>query len=77
MAKFNLTTTDVNKWKKNAVRFLLPVVGLYVVSVSGVIMSNDGAFSPEYLIPSTFVLGGVVLYILNTGFDILTKWSNE
>lgn len=74
MARFTLTNTDTNKWKRNVIRFLIPLGLMYFTLVIGAITNNGGLPEPEHFIPSQVALGGMILYVLNSAYDILTKY---
>lgn len=72
MAEYNLTRADRQKWLNNSLIFLAPLFVLYLVFVQTGITS-DG-FSMSDFIPTQEVIGGLILYIINTLLDLLRKF---
>lgn len=70
--RFTLNQTDVQKWIHNAEVFLAPVALLYVSFVLKNI--NSSGFSWSVFYPTVMVQGSFVLYVLNTVYDLLTKF---
>ena len=66
-----------DKWFKNLVVFLAPVLTVYIVAVIGVIQVNNGAVKLEDLIPTSFTWGAVTLYVLNSLLDYLKKLQSQ
>lgn len=71
--KVVLNKTNKKKWLHNLLKFLRPVIVLYTGAVGTIIGMNGGAVRLEHFIPNSFILGGVVLYLLNTIQDYLNK----
>lgn len=69
--RFELNRADVNSWLKVAGLFLAPVFVIYITFVLGNI--NDG-FAWSDFVPSVFVQGAMVAYILNELLALLKKW---
>ncbi len=63
-----------SRWFLNTLRFLLPVLSIYL----GFVSTNlaDG-FSSFDFIPNNFVFGTMSLYVVNTIQDFITKYSTE
>jgi hypothetical protein len=66
-----LTNLNTTKWIKNTLLFLRPVILIYL----GYVSTNLGidGFEPLDLLPNAFVLGGMVLYLVNVLTDFLQK----
>lgn len=75
--KFDLNRTDKRKWLHNARKFLAPLALLYLGSVIAVISQPGHVVSLNDFVPTTMVVGAMVLYLLNTLFDLFTKWASE
>lgn len=67
-----MSPIDWSRWLTNAVKFLAPLLLIYVYYVNGQV-SQDGLQLTDF-IPNEFVSGGIVLYILNTVQDFLRKF---
>jgi len=68
-----LNKTAQKKWYDNVLLFLAPVGIVYISAVVGVIQANNGAIKPEDLLPTSFTLGAITLYVLNSVLDYLRK----
>lgn len=73
--QFVMTKTNWNDWFHNAKLFLAPVIILYLTSVIGVISQEGHVFSLKDLYLTTFVQGGIALYVLNSTLDWVRKWK--
>lgn len=72
-----LIQRDWNKWFKNTILFIIPVLILYITSISALLNTSDRTFELKDLIPSQMVWGGIAVYILSTLQDLYLKWSQE
>lgn len=75
--KNELVKLDVMQWGKNLRKFIAPLGVIYVTSVIGIVSQEAHNISIQDLIPSTFVMGAMSLYILNSLLDLFNKWSQE
>ena len=66
-----LTPKNSTKWVNNTLIFIRPVLLLYLGYVSTNI--GDHGFNLSDFIPSSFILGGMVLYVVNVFTDYLRK----
>lgn len=73
LKKVTLNKIDQKRWYDNILLFLAPVVIVYVTAVVGVIQANNGAIRVENFIPTSFTLGAMTLYVLNSVLDYLRK----
>ena len=74
MDKLSLNQTDIQKWKKNLLLFLGPVLVLYITGVQVVIQQSG--FSLQAFVPTSFTAGGIVLYLINATLDYFKKLKN-
>ena len=72
--KWKLSWADIDKWTKNATLFFSPVVVLYLLFVISNI--NQDGFSWSDFNLNDVVVGGMMLYILNTLLDLFRKLSS-
>ena len=77
MKDLQLTKTNENKFLRNLLVFLSPVAVIYLVAVVGVINANNGAVKLTDFIPTSFTLGAMTLYALNSILDYLRKLKWE
>lgn len=59
--KFSLNSKDINNWKENALKFLVPFLLVFIPAVIQVI-------------PTEWKYGALVLYVLNVLYDLLRKF---
>lgn len=72
---FQLKKEDIFKALHNSLLFFVPLVMLYLpFAISNV--STDG-FIWEDLKPNMFVIGSMVLYVLNFVYDLARKFVGE
>lgn len=71
--KFTLTPSDIEKWTNNAVTFLAPLGVINFGAIALTLQAPGHVFSVNDFVPSTFTLGAMALYIVNTMFDISKK----
>lgn len=69
--RFTINQEKASKILKNSLLFLAPVAILYLVFVQ--VKLGDG-FDVQDLVPTKEVIGGMVLYVINTLLDILRKF---
>lgn len=74
---FELNATNFKKWLHNLKLFLIPVAILYIVTVIGLITTNDNLVKREFFVPSPTMQGSIVLYLLNGLLDFLRKLTVE
>ena len=75
--RFELSKTDVNVWKKNLFKWAWPMVGLYLVTIIGVLSQDRHVFSFTDFIPTQMAQGGIMLYVLERIYDIGNKFAAE
>jgi hypothetical protein len=69
-----LTNINTEKWVKNTLLFLRPVLLIYF----GFIATNlDDGFGLMDFVPNEFILGGMSLYLINVTTDYLQKLDKE
>lgn len=73
--QFVMTDTNWKDWFHNAKLFAAPVIILYLTSVIGTISQDGHVFSVKDLYLTTFMQGGIVLYVYNTVLDWVRKWK--
>lgn len=73
MNNLQLNKTNQNKWFKNVLIFLSPVIVVYVVAIIGAINANNGAVALKDFIPTSFTLGAGTVYLLNSALDYIRK----
>lgn len=71
-----LTRRDANKWKTNAILFLIPLALLYTTSTLTILGTGEVITWSDF-IPTNFVFGGAAIYILNTAQDYLRKLKDS
>lgn len=71
--KWRLDWADMEKWTKNTMLFLVPVLVLYLGSVVANI--NLDGFSWSDFALNDVIVGSMVLYVLNTILDLLRKFT--
>ena len=71
--KVTLSAPAQTKWSTNLLKFLIPVVLLYIGTISGVISQPNHIFGFKDFIPTQIALGGIILYVLNGIQDYLRK----
>lgn len=74
--KLTLNRVDIQKWRKNLLLFLAPVLIVYLVSVVGLIQQANTVKVTDF-IPTQFTWGGIALYFLNSIIDYLKKLSSS
>jgi hypothetical protein len=73
--RFVLTKQDVEKWGQNLRAYLAPLGLIYIGAVIPSVM-RDG-FQLNDLIVDGPVTGAMALYLLNSLYDLFSKWSDE
>ena len=71
---YTLSGVDFQKWTRNLLVFLAPVVLIYLAFVAAAIAAANGAFSFSELVPNQIVIGAMVLYVINGITDIVRKF---
>jgi len=69
--KLGLTRIDTNKFLNNTLTFMAPVALIYLAFVATEI--TEQGFSLTDFVPSNFVLGSMVLYLINVLIDFFKK----
>ena len=72
--KSQLIVKDIESWGKTALLFLLPVAGLYVSFVLGRIDAN---FTWSIFVPTPFIQGVCVSYLLNEILALIKKFVEK
>ena len=67
---------DLAKWTWNMIRFLRPLALLYLGAAIAIQMVPNHVFALQDLVPSQFVIGGMVLYLLNSAYDFFSKLND-
>ena len=70
----SLNRTDMNNVFKTGIIFIAPVALIYFAQVTGALQVSNHTFSFGDLVPSSFTLGAMVLYIFNRLTDIIRKF---
>jgi hypothetical protein len=68
-----LQKLDWNKWMNNTIVFFTPLALLYLTYVQ-VAITKDG-FQTSDLYPTTEVIGGGMLYLINVALDFFKKYK--
>lgn len=74
-AHYKMTKTNWHDWFHNAKLFAAPVIIMYLTSVIGTISQDGHVFAVQDLYLTTFMQGGIVLYLFNSALDWVRKWS--
>lgn len=69
--KSQLIVRDIESWGKTALLFMLPVLALYISFVLGRIDEN---FTWSIFIPTPFIQGAMVSYVLNEILALIKKF---
>ena len=72
-SRWKLNYEDVKKWVDNSLLFIAPLATIYLIFVAANI--NEGGLSWSDFVPNNFVLGTMVLYIVNVLLDFFKKLS--
>lgn len=72
--RWQLSWEDVEKWSKNCMVFFSPVAVLYLLFVISNI--NQDGFSWSDFELNDVVVGGMMLYVLNTLLDLFRKLAS-
>lgn len=79
--RFEMKPQDWVAVKDQAIKFLFPVVALYLSPIIFVITQEIEAgtfvFSLSYFVPSQLVIGGIVLFLLNRIYDPIIRYISE
>ena len=73
MKNINLTREQRSKWVHNMLVFLAPLGVIYCGSVVMALQVEGHVFSLKDFIPTSFTIGAMVLYIMNTLYDLSRK----
>lgn len=73
--EYVMTKTNWKDWLHNARLFAAPVLILYLSSVAGTIAQDGHVFSLNDFRVTTFIQGGITLYVLNSTIDWIRKWK--
>lgn len=61
-------------WTHNVFVFLIPLGLTYLLQIQATLMAADHIFSTKDFIPSSFTLGAMSLYVVNTLYDLGRKF---
>jgi len=70
--RFELNNEELKKWFLDSMYFLAPLAIMYISFVQGNI--NNNGFQSSDFVPDDLVIGGMILYILNTAFNFFKKF---
>jgi len=68
-----LNKTDQNKWFKNILLFIIPVVTVYLGQLGIQLQADGHMLSLKDFIPGSFVIGGAIVYLQSVLLDYLKK----
>lgn len=74
--RHKLSKTDKENWIVNMKRFIAPVAILYLMQVIGVIGIENHLVELQDFMPNKYTQGGIILYVMNSLLDVVTKWKN-
>ena len=72
--RFKLNQADIDRWTGNVVSFLAPLGVIYFGAIVVTLQAQNHVISIHDLIPSTFTLGAMALYVVNALYDISRKF---
>ena len=75
--KFELTKSDWKKQGKAAVVWSAPVLLMYLSAVLGVLQVEGHTWNIQDLIPSSYTVGGIIVWALSQVQGIILRWVNE
>lgn len=70
--KFNISVFELEKFLRNSLFFLAPLLIIYLTFVAANI--NVDGFQPSDFTPTNEVIGAIILYVLNVILDFLRKY---
>lgn len=73
----SLTQTQRSKWINNTLIFLAPLGVIYFGAVAYTLQLPNHVFSLNDFIPSSFTIGAMVLYVVNSLFDLSRKLAGK
>lgn len=73
MDKLTLNKEDQNKWYRNILMFIIPVVTVYLGQLGITLQADSHMLSIKDFIPSSFVIGGAIVYLQSVLLDYLKK----
>lgn len=65
--------TQFDKFKENLMLFLAPLGVIYISGVVGLLQLEGHVVSLKDFMPTSFQLGAIALYVLNSALDYLRK----
>ena len=71
--KFTPNETQSGKWFRNIRLFFAPIALIYLTVVAGTLAGEGHVISLKDFIPTTFVQGGIALYLVNSVIDYFKK----
>lgn len=76
MAKYTLNKKDVKVQAAQAIRWLIPLILIYIVQLQGT-LSKGGIIPLSEFVPTGATIGAVELYVCNQIFGLLQKYIAE
>ena len=73
MNNFTLTKYQQSKFLHNTLIFLAPLGAIYFGAIAFTLQLENHIFSFRDLMPSSFTIGAMVLYIINVLLDLSLK----
>lgn len=73
MGALKLNTTEYNKFIRNVITFLIPLVILYLGQVVATLNVEGNLLELVDFIPSSVTLGGMAYYVMSTLIDYKKK----
>jgi hypothetical protein len=74
---FSLTKVQQNKWLHNMFIFLAPLGVIYFGATAYILQLPNHTFDVKDLVPSSFTIGAMVLYVVNSLFDLSRKLTGK
>lgn len=74
--RHKLSKTDRKNWVVNMKRFIAPVIILYLMQVISTIGLDGHVVTTGDFLPNQYTQGGILLYVMNSTLDVVTKWKN-
>lgn len=76
MAKYSLNKKDVKNQVAQAIRWLIPLILIYIVQLQGT-LSKGGIIPLSDFIPTGATIGAIELYVVNQVYGLLNKFLAE
>lgn len=75
--RFTLNGTDVDRWVRNLVLFLIPISTIYLTSLLATFTVPTNIVEFSDFIPNEMVKGGIAVYAINGLLDITRKFVSK